>query len=130
MDWHEVTWTFSPLGYRPAGAPGTIVPGYPLGLPLVMAAARRVIGEFGPYLVGPALAVLAAFARLRALGRRPILVVEDWEKPALRARFPSGGIASLDWPPRAEAGGTTRVGVWDPADRGLPAASIATDRLP
>jgi hypothetical protein len=70
-----------------------------------------------------------ALARLRALGRRPVLVVEDWEKPVLRARFPSGPISSLDWPPRAEAGGTTRVGVWDPADRDRPAASVVTDRL-
>jgi hypothetical protein len=59
-----------------------------------------------------------AIARLRALGRHPVLVVEDWEKPALRARFPSGATASLDWAPRVEIGQTTRVGVWDPADRG------------
>ena len=71
-----------------------------------------------------------AIARLRALGRHPVLVVEDWEKPALRERFPSGPIASLDWPPRAEAGQTTRVGVWDPADRGAPPASIVTEHLP
>jgi hypothetical protein len=58
-----------------------------------------------------------ALARLRALGRHPVLVVEDWEKPALRARFPSGPTASLDWKPRVETGLTTRVGVWDPADR-------------
>jgi hypothetical protein len=70
-----------------------------------------------------------ALTRLRELGRRPVLVVEDWEKPALRARFPSGPMASLDWPPRAEAGQTTRVGVWDPADRDRPAASVVTDRL-
>ena len=70
-----------------------------------------------------------AIARLRALGRHPILVVEDWEKPVLRERFPSGPIASLDWPPRAEAGRTTRVGVWDPADRAAPAA-VVTDHLP
>lgn len=70
-----------------------------------------------------------ALARLRALGRRPVLVVEDWEKPALRERFPSGPIASLDWPPRAQTNGATRVGVWDPADRDRPAASIVTDRL-
>jgi hypothetical protein len=38
-------------------------------------------------------------------------------------------MASLDWPPRAEAGQTTRVGVWDPADRDRPAASVVTDRL-
>jgi hypothetical protein len=71
-----------------------------------------------------------AVARLRALGRRPVLVVEDWEKPALRARFPSGPTAGLDWPPRAEAGRTTRVGIWDPEDRGAPPQSAMTDRLP
>ena len=70
-----------------------------------------------------------AIARLRALGRHPVLVVEDWEKPVLRQRFP-GATASLDWPPRAEAGQTTRVGVWDPADRAAPPASIVTKRLP
>jgi hypothetical protein len=37
VGWHEATWTFTPLGYRPGPAPGTIVPGYPLGLPFVMA---------------------------------------------------------------------------------------------
>ena len=68
-----------------------------------------------------------AVARLRALGRRPVLVVEDWERPALRQRFPSGPIASLDWAPRAEAGQTTRVGVWNPEDRG---GSVITDQLP
>jgi hypothetical protein len=71
-----------------------------------------------------------ALARLRALGRRPVLVVEDWERPVLRQRFPSGPIAGLDWPPRADAGRTTRVGVWDPADRDAPPASIVTDHLP
>jgi hypothetical protein len=68
-----------------------------------------------------------AIGRLRALGRHPVLVVEDWEKPALRQRFPSGPLASLDWTPRAEAGRTTRVGVWDPDDRG---ANVVTEQLP
>ena len=71
-----------------------------------------------------------AIVRLRALGRHPVLVVEDWEKPVLRGRFPDGPTASLDWPPRAEAGRTTLVGVWDPADRAAPPAAIVTDRLP
>ncbi len=62
VDWHEPTWTFTPLGYRPGRTPGTIVPGYPLGLPFVMAAARRLTGEIGPFLVGPALAALAVLA--------------------------------------------------------------------
>jgi hypothetical protein len=68
-----------------------------------------------------------AIERMRALGRHPVLVVEDWEKPALRQRFPSGPTASLDWAPRADTGRTTRVGVWDPADRG---ADVVTDHLP
>lgn len=68
-----------------------------------------------------------AMARLRALGRRPVLVVENWEEPALRQRFPSGPTAGLDWAPRAEALATTRVGVWDPTDRG---ERVITDRLP
>jgi len=70
-----------------------------------------------------------ALDRLRQLGRHPVLVVEDWEKPVLRARFP-GPIASLDWPPRADVGLTTRVWMWDPADRASPPAVIVTDRLP
>jgi len=62
VEWHEATWTFTPLGYRPGQTPGTIVPGYPLGLPLVMAAARRLAGEVGPFLVGPVLAALSVLA--------------------------------------------------------------------
>jgi hypothetical protein len=58
-----------------------------------------------------------------------VLVIEDWEKPVLRARF-RGPIASLDWRPRADAGLTTRVGMWDPADRTNPPAVPVTDRLP
>jgi hypothetical protein len=53
VDWHEATWTFTPLGYVPGRSPGRIVPGYPLGLPLVMAGARRLIGDTGPFLVVP-----------------------------------------------------------------------------
>ena len=50
-----------------------------------------------------------AIARLRALGRHPVLVVEDWEKPVLRERFPSGPIGQ----PRlaaARRGGTDDTG--------------------
>lgn len=53
VGWHEATWTFSPLGYRPGTTPGTIVPGYPLGLPLLMAAARRLTGEAGLFWSAP-----------------------------------------------------------------------------
>jgi hypothetical protein len=59
----------------------------------------------------------ATLAALEAQGRRPILVIEDWERPALRARFPRSRVAVLDWPPLADIGETTRVWVLDPADR-------------
>ena len=40
--WPNPEWTFSPLGFRPATYPGAIVPLYPPGLPLAMAAASSI----------------------------------------------------------------------------------------
>ncbi|MGE0816466.1 MAG: hypothetical protein AB7O28_25255 [Vicinamibacterales bacterium] len=63
--WPLATATGSPLGFRPApGVPGTSVPVYPLGLPLMLAAAERIGGPLAVYLVVPLTAgilVLAAF---------------------------------------------------------------------
>ena len=59
--WREGTWTFAPLGYRPGQRSGELVPTYPSGLPLTMAAARRIGGELGMYLVSPLLGALAVF---------------------------------------------------------------------
>ena len=67
--WPEPEWTFSPLGYRPGPQPGTIVPTYPPGLPLLMAGLLVLFGRDGPFFVVPLLggvAVVAAFL----LGRR------------------------------------------------------------
>ena len=50
----------------------------------------------------------------RQRGLHPILVVEDWERPNLRARFPKSRLAALDWTPRADIGETTRVWIMDP----------------
>jgi hypothetical protein len=61
--WPESELSFSPLGYRPGVAPGDIVPTYPPGLPLMFAAAHRLSGEFGPYLL---ISLLAAGAVLGA----------------------------------------------------------------
>jgi 4-amino-4-deoxy-L-arabinose transferase-like glycosyltransferase len=47
--------TLSPLGYGPGPERGTIVPLYPPGLPLLMAAAKLVLGSEGPYFVVPLL---------------------------------------------------------------------------
>ena len=67
--WSEPEWTFSPLGYRPGLQPGTIVPTYPPGLPLLMAGFLVLFGRDGPFFVVPllgGLSVVAAFL----LGRR------------------------------------------------------------
>jgi hypothetical protein len=63
------------------------------------------------------------------LGRRPVIVVEDWEEPLLRQKFPASTSARLDWPARADFGRTTRVRLFDPADRERPTGH-RPDRLP
>jgi hypothetical protein len=61
LPWTNTTWAFSPLGYRPGPAPGEVVPTYPPGLPLTMAAARAIGGEWAPFFVVPLLGGIAVF---------------------------------------------------------------------
>jgi hypothetical protein len=56
--WENRDWIFSPLGYRPFSPDGTIVPTYPAGLPMLMAAFMAVLGANGPFYVAPVLAAL------------------------------------------------------------------------
>lgn len=70
----------------------------------------------------------ATVEALRARGLHPMLVVEDWEIPNLRARFPNSKLAALDWTPRADIGQTTHVWILDPADRQAERTPI-TDRF-
>ncbi len=70
-----------------------------------------------------------AVAALTALGRTPVLLVEDFEAADLRARFPASAIARLDWQPRADFGTETRVRLLDPADRDNPPRPLSTDRV-
>ncbi len=58
LSWPNREWMFAPLGYRPASSDGTIVPTYPVGLPIVMAAFLGVFGENGPFYVVPVFAAL------------------------------------------------------------------------
>jgi hypothetical protein len=51
--WPNREWMFTPLGYRPSGTEGTIVPTYPAGLPIVMALFLAVFGANGPFYVVP-----------------------------------------------------------------------------
>src|SRR5258705_9803401 len=43
-----------------------------------------------------------ALAALRAIGRHPVLLVEDSELPQLARKYPRSANARLDWRPRAE----------------------------
>ena len=70
-----------------------------------------------------------ALGELTRLGRRPVIVLESWEEPLLRKKYPASAIARLDWPARADFGRVTRVRFFDPADRDLP-SSRPPDRLP
>lgn len=56
----------------------------------------------------------AAIARLRELGYHPVLLVEDWEVPALRARYARSRAARLAVPPLATFGTETRVRLFVP----------------
>lgn len=58
VPWPDADWTFAPLAYRPALTPGAIVPVYAPGLSMLMAIAKRLIGECGPYLIVPILGAL------------------------------------------------------------------------
>jgi len=66
----------------------------------------------------------AALARLRTMGRHPLLLVEEWERPQLRTTFPKSAAARLDWMPVADFGDPVRVGLFDPFTR-----STVTDRV-
>jgi hypothetical protein len=70
----------------------------------------------------------AAVAAVQQQGRHPLLLVEDWEAPEMKQRFPASTLATLDWPPRAEFGEEVRVRLFDPADRQAP-RSWPADRV-
>jgi len=58
FSWPNREWVFSPLGYRPFSPDGTLVPTYPPGLPMLMAASFAVFGDNGAFYVVPAFAAL------------------------------------------------------------------------
>jgi hypothetical protein len=69
VPWPFAEWSLSPLGYRPGLEPGLIVPTYPPGLPLAMAAAAGVGGTGAVYWVVPVLGAAAVWLTF-LLGRR------------------------------------------------------------
>jgi hypothetical protein len=62
--WSSPLKAIAPLGYRSGHAPGTIVPTYSPGLPLIMAAFHAAIGICGPYFVQPVFAALFVLTTL------------------------------------------------------------------
>ena len=69
VPWQNVPWSLAPLGYRPGVDVGIIVPTYPPGLPLVMAAFARVGGPGAVYWAVPVLGAVAVWLTY-LLGRR------------------------------------------------------------
>ena len=57
VPWPNADWTFTPLGYRPAGD-HVLVPTYAPGVPLLMALLAGAFGPCGPYLLSPLCAAL------------------------------------------------------------------------
>ena len=58
-----------------------------------------------------------AIAALHALGRHPVLLLEDWEKPQIARKYPGSPNARLAWTARAQFGDEIRVFLYDPDDR-------------
>ena len=61
MPWPDAEATFAPPGWEPGTTGGFIVPAYPPGLPLVMAAFQRVRGRIAVFYVVPFLGALAVW---------------------------------------------------------------------
>lgn len=79
--WPNAIAAFAPLGYRPAPSGDAIVPIYPPGFPLLVAAATAVGGACAPFWVVPlcgGVLVIATFAIGRRLGSDWIGVIGAW----------------------------------------------------
>jgi hypothetical protein len=61
VPWPHREMTLTPLAYRPGPDGGSIVPTYAPGVPLVMAAAIRLVGTWGPFLLTPMFAAFLVF---------------------------------------------------------------------
>jgi len=83
VPWPGAAWSFAPLGYRPhAGNDDHIlVPIYPPGLPMILAAAKFLAGQTAMFVVVPLFAgtlVLATFGIGRRLGSDTVGLVAAW----------------------------------------------------
>ena len=69
VPWPHADWSLAPLGFRPGLQPGILVPTYPPGLPLAMAAAAGIGGTSAVYWVVPVSGAAAVWLTY-LLGRR------------------------------------------------------------
>lgn len=79
--WASAEWGFSPLGYRPSGDYQWIVPKYPAGYPLLMAAAKGLAGHGAMFWVVPlcaGLLVLATYGIGKRLGMPQAGLMAAW----------------------------------------------------
>src|SRR5262249_31395087 len=58
-----------------------------------------------------------AILAMRAMGRAPVIVLDDWEVAEFQRRFKGQRWGALDWPARVEFESQPAVRVYDPADR-------------
>ena len=69
VPWPNASWTFTPLGYRPVDDGTVLVPTYAAGLPILMAAVKKVAGHAALFWIVPVSAFLTVMAAY-ALGKR------------------------------------------------------------
>ena len=65
VSWPDAQWSFTPLGYRPSVSGQGIVPTYPAGYPLLLAAGQVLAGQAGALLIVPLCFALAIWATYR-----------------------------------------------------------------
>lgn len=130
--------TLAPLGYRPArrvGLIGGIVPTYPPGLPMLMAAVRLAFGPDAVYYVVPLLAGLAAWCTF-LLGRRIAGPAAGLAAAILMVTSPAFAVSSIrpmsDVPAAAwwalSLVLAARAGAWSAAGAGAAAAMAVLTR--
>ncbi len=81
VPWPNAEWTFTPLGYKVVDGGGAIVPTYSVGLPLVMAAVKRVAGHAAIFWIAPlagAVLVLVTYDAGRRLASPRAGLIAAW----------------------------------------------------
>ena len=87
VPWPDGDLTFSPVGYRPGLQPGTMVPFYSFGLPVLMAGGKLLLGACGPFVISPLLAGLTIWLTF-VLGRMVASAIAGLAAAALLATSP------------------------------------------